>query len=236
MARTQSLSPRARQQRSYEFRRLGASSTHTRSHSRRASPAQRPRHNAHSSGTAGDRLFLHRGTIGEYVTEVDLFLAVLKSLPTPNTKFKLNQKYRGGSLVVPMLDKQSFTAFKDAFTGAMPRPINYLRNQLERGAPESFGSVLGDIAVKDVIEIGPRHARAVALELDSPQIQEEIERFSSIVDGLHEYRVEKLQEHPTPHITIASFPGQANVPGSVMGALEEVSPMAIRVGEGSYTL
>lgn len=241
MARTRTISPNARLQRSYELRR------HDRQANTPPSTSQRNRGTHHSNyprqqtgnypqSSRGDALFVHRQTVGEHITEIDLFLAVMRGLPRPNTAFNLQQRRRGDSLLVPMLDKHSLTTYRDALTGTMPRPINYLRQQLERkgNIPESFATALGNVPVKDVIEIGPRHARAVALELDSPEMQDEIARFAEITDGLHEYHVDRPHDLSSPHITIASFPGSRTVPSSVMSAIEETTPMAINVGAGRF--
>lgn len=231
MTRTQTISPGARQRRSYEVlrRERQGTSQSTRRDVRHPDHAQQP------GASRGERLFVHRQAIGTHSIETDLFLAVLRGLPQPNTAYTLQKHTKGRDLFVPMLSKQGITTYQDAFAGTIPRPMNYLRQQLEQKAPDSFANALGSVPVKDVIEIGPTHARAVALELDSSEMQAEIASFAKTIDGLHEYSVDKYHDLPVPHITIASFPGRNTVPSSVISAIEDTAPECINIGEGRFT-
>ncbi len=177
---------------------------------------------------ATDRVMhIHRSLARQGEIGTTAMLAIVGSMPRDISVHRRATVTLG----VSMLDATNLTRHKK-FTSRDP---NYdpeaLRRTIKRNVP-SFRKPLGEISVKDVIQIGSKRAPALALEVASPQLDEEMDAINAIValqrgDSSVEIDVK-------PHISIATFPGLREIPQNILDAVHEAAPNHIDLDPGEF--
>lgn len=150
-----------------------------------------------------------------------LQLAVMRSLPHPSTPFNLRRTDRIG---VTHLEEGTFIKACYRSGHLTNVPIETVKNELEQYLPSYSWRSLGNICVKDIVQIGPQSNPSLALQLQAPLLEHEAE---CLLDGLEEISGTHIEAAVNPHLSIANFPGINEIPEKIIHGVSEVAPKQI---------
>ncbi len=154
-------------------------------------------------------------------------LAVLKSMPRSGVSVNPREPRR---FATSMLTNENLRRHHNYFSDKPHFDADILEQALTEMLPD-FREPIGKVSIKGVVQLGDEKTPTLALELDSPQIQYEINEMNAVVGAL---RGIKYTNTSVPHISIASFSGIDTIPQTMLEAVEAAVPDEIAINGGSF--
>lgn len=229
MSRTRSMHPKTRQELGNQDRFYGEE--------------HKPRHAKSRKQVVVPRMYPHRPLTGvdpearpDQGHKTDqaralsdtVMLAIVGSMPRPNGVPVRRRPAQ--ELAASTLSSNNLRQHVEHFTNDPNYDDEIVRQAIGEKVP-SFLEPLGKIPVKDVVALEAPNNFALAIRLESPELQEEMDEASTIIGGLRGTRYEL---HSSPHITVARFPGVDMIPPAIISAVEEAIPEVISLDSGEF--
>lgn len=157
-------------------------------------------------------------------------LAVLGSMPRNGVSVNPRNPR---VLATSILTNENLRRHHNYFSDKAHFDPDILEQALSEMLPD-FREPIGRVSVKGAVQLGDEKnptTPTLALELDSPQIQHEINEMNAVVGSLRGIRYTLTS---VPHISIASFSGIDTIPQTMLDAVEAAVPDEIAIDSGSF--